>query len=157
MKDMGMLLKKKKGSSMSDNEKNAKMSVLHHLKGQAEQAMGENLKTFKVKSATPAKGSFGGPGSKESPTKGSVAGESDGSGPGDEHPGSGTLAGKLGDFVGESHPESGSVAGESEGEGPGEMHVESGTDGMEYDDLSVEELQKRIEQLMQLKKAKEGK
>jgi hypothetical protein len=155
---MDKLLKKKKGSSMSDNEKNAKMSVLQHLKGQAESAMGSNLKSFKTKSATPAKGSFGGPGGHESSVKGSVAGESDGSGPGEAHPLKGVVAGESdASGVGESHPMHGSVAGELDSEGPGDMHVEEGSEGMDFGDLSVEELQKRIDQLMSLKKAKEGK
>lgn len=156
MKDMEMLLKKKKGSSMSDNEKNAKVSVLHELRNQASKAMGDKVKNFKVSAATPAKGSFGGPGA-HNPETGSVSGESDGTGPGMDHPLKGSLAGESdAEGPGELHPLHGSVSGESEAEGPGEMHVESGVDGLDLEDLSIEELQGRIEQLMAMKKSKEG-
>lgn len=42
-----MMAKKKQGSAMSDQEKDAKMSVLHDLRGQAMDKMGEGLKKAK--------------------------------------------------------------------------------------------------------------
>jgi hypothetical protein len=122
MKDMSKMFgKKKKESTLSDNEKNAKMSVLHDLRNQASSAMGEKVKGFKAKAATTVKPTGKGPGV-ESPMHGSALGEvTDADSVGSDHPTHGSVSGDHdASGVGESHPMHGSVAGESDGSGPGD-------------------------------------
>jgi len=135
--------KKKDGPMLSDNEKHAKMSVLHDLRNQASQAMGEKLVGMKTHAAGLAPHKFGGPGDHSNPEHGTVAGIADGNGPGSMHPHHGIDSGALklkehegaagaiddddDDGPGDAHPEHGSVGSEHDSEGPGDDHPEHGS------------------------------